>query len=108
MEREQHALLHGGAVTLRARRVSDADGSEEVRGMILPANENAALPLDPGKEALAPKARSPFARHVKAALSMAASHMAWALFRFAIYCQTWLKETSTVQMLLHFHRSRTR
>ena len=30
----------------------ELDKSEEVRGMILPANENAALPLDPGKEAL--------------------------------------------------------
>ena len=30
----------------------ELDKSEEVRRMILPADENAALPLDPGKEAL--------------------------------------------------------
>ena len=30
----------------------ELDKAEEVRRMILPADENAALPLDPGKEAL--------------------------------------------------------
>jgi hypothetical protein len=47
-------LLAGGVLTVRGDEAGKLDEAKEIVGVVLPANEDPALPLNPGEETLCP------------------------------------------------------